>query len=93
VLNVPAAIDEVLTSVLGVTVDPDPDPDPAPVLEGGGGILPKLAASDSCLLLTSAREVDGPEENRFLRVPRKPSFVGGFDEFFNVDSDALVLTD
>lgn len=57
VLEDEAAIDDDLTSFLGVVV----------------GIECRLAASLSCLILTSANEVDGPE-NRFFNVPRKPSF-------------------
>ena len=90
VLNAPAAIEDVLTS-LGVAGVPVPfEGEKSEVELGGGGILPILAASDSCLLLTSASEVDGPDENLFLSVPRKPSFEVGF---LSVDSEALVLTD
>jgi hypothetical protein len=86
--NAPAAIEDVLTSfgVCGIPFEGEK----SEAELGGGGILPTLAASDSCLLLTSASEVDGPEENLFLSVPRKPSFEGGF---LSVDSEALVLTD
>jgi len=82
VLNVPAAIDDVLTS-LGVDGPfeaelklpfPVTSLFPAGTVEWGGGILARLAASDSCLLLRSASEVDGPDENRFFNVPKNPSF-------------------
>ena len=91
VLKAPAAIEDVLTS-LGVCGVPfEGEKSEAELC--GGGILPILAASDSCLLLTSASEVEGPDENLFFNVPRKPSFVGCLVEFRSVDSEALVLTD
>ena len=82
VLNEEAAIDEVLISVFGVVCAP----------LGGVGIECRLAASVSFLILTSANEVDGPE-NRFFNVPRNPNFDFCVCCVLRVDSDALVRTD
>lgn len=40
---------------------------------GLDGILDTLAASFACLIRTSGCPDDGPDENRFLSVPKKPS--------------------
>lgn len=46
--------------------------DTAAAAVGLGGILPRLAVSLACLILTSGPPEDGPDENRFFNVPKNP---------------------